>query len=170
MDHDLWRLAPGTRCQLLIKRPTVWSVFRVTLRFPIDTYTQEPSPKHHSANKNDIVLWRASRSEVGVARQVLSRVFCLALPHLRFSVLYSDTLSARDVGFVLVPCATGSLTARVLVNSGSALLRVSTSSLVLRQSSPGTVRPLSHWLVSAAPRILTVTHPSATPRCFPIQM
>ncbi len=125
---------------------------------------REPS---HSANKNDIVLWRASRSEVGVARWVLSKGFCLALPRVRFGVPYSDTLSARDVSFVLVPRPTGSLTARVLANGGSALPRVSTSSLVLRQSSPETARPLSHWLVSAAPHALTGTRPFGHSPVFP---
>ena len=58
--------------------------------------------------------------------------FCLALPSTRFGVLYSNTLSVRDRGGGLVPRPTGLLTMRVLVNSGSALPRVSTSLLVLR--------------------------------------
>ena len=119
----------------------------------------------HLITFRTIIVWRASLSGVGVARRVLSRGF-LALPHACFGVLYSDTLSARDVG--LVPRPTGSLTARVLMNGGSALPRVSTSLLVLRQWSPGTARPLSHRLVSAEPRALTATRPLATPRHFPI--
>ncbi len=78
---------------------------------------------------------------------------------------YSDTLSARDVG--LLPRPMGSLTARVLVNGGSALLWVSTSLPVLRQSSPGTARPLSHRLVSAEPRALTATRPLGHSPVFP---
>ncbi len=100
-----------------------------------------------------------------VARLVLSRGFCLALQRARFGVLYSDTLSARDMEFV--PCPTGSLTARVLVNGGSALPWVSTSLLVLRQSSPGTARPLPHRLISAEPHALTVTHPLGHSPVFP---
>ncbi len=105
-----------------------------------------------------------SLSGVGVARWVLSRGF-LALPCVRFSVLYSDTLSVRDVG--LVPRPTGSLTARVLVNGGSALPRVSTSLLVFRPSSPGSARPLSHQLISAEPRTLTATRPLGQSPAFP---
>ncbi len=107
----------------------------------------------------------ASRSGVGVTRRVLSRGF-LALPRARFGVLYSDTLSARDV-VGSVPRPTGSLTVRVLMNGGSALPRVSTSLLVLHQSSPGTARPLSHWLVSAEPRTLTATRPLGHSPVFP---
>ncbi len=80
----------------------------------------------------------------------------MALPHAHFGVLYSDTLSARDmVGWFHAPM--GLLTARVLMNGGSALPLVSTSFLVLRQSSPGTARPLSHRPVSAEPHALTAT-------------
>ena len=50
--------------------------------------------------------------------------FRLAHPRALCGVLYSDTLSARDVGWS--PRPTGSLTARVLVNGGSALPRIST--------------------------------------------
>ncbi len=84
----------------------------------------------------------------------------------RFRVIYSDTLSARDVGGC---CSTphGLLTARVLVNGGSALPRVSTSLLVLRQSSPGIARLLSHRLVSAEPRALTATRPLGHSLVFP---
>ncbi len=61
---------------------------------------------------------------VWVARRgpllLLSRGFSLSLAHprtrMRFGVLYSGTLSARDVG---VPSPAGSLTARVLGKGGS---------------------------------------------------
>ncbi len=115
-----------------------------------------------------LILWRRSLgfgwrwSRIAVS----SRGFCsLALPCACFGVLYSDTLSARDVG--LFPRPTGSLTARVLVNGGSALPRVSTSLLVLRQSSPGIARLFSHWLVSAGPRAPAATRPLGLSLVFP---
>ena len=89
-----------------------------------------------------------------------SRVFLLSRgfsfvgspAHARCGVLYSDTLSARDVG---VPRPTGLLTARVLVNSGSALPRVSTRLLllpVLRRSYLGLCSsPLTPARLSRAP-------------------
>ncbi len=59
---------------------------------------------------------------------LLSRGVSLSSPktraRARFGVLYSGTLSTRDVG---VPRPAGSLTARVIGNGGSALPRVSTS-------------------------------------------
>ncbi len=83
-------------------------------------------------------------------------------------VLYSDTLSARDVGgWGVIARPTGLLTVRVLVNGGSALPWVSTSLLVLRQSSPGIARLLSHWLISAEPRALTATRPLGHSLVFP---
>ncbi len=113
----------------------------------------------------------ASLSGVGWGSRVAglsSRDFFVRwLSHTRFGVLYSDTLSARDVSFVLVPRPTGSLTARVLVNGGSALPQVSTSLLVLHRSSPGAARPLSHRLVSAEPRALTATRPLGHSPVFP---
>ncbi len=53
------------------------------------------------------------------------------------------------------------------MNGGSALPRVSTSLLVLRQSSHGTARLLSHRLVSAEPHALTATHPLGHSPVFP---
>ena len=92
----------------------------------------------------------------------------MALPRTRFGILrFGHTLSERRGGGVLFPRPTGSLTARVLVNGGSALLRGSTSLLVLHQSSPGTARPLSHQLVSAEPRALTATRPLSHSPVFP---
>ena len=67
----------------------------------------------------------------------------------------------------MFPRPTGSLTARILMNGGSAPPRVSTSFLVLHQSSPGTARPLSHQLVSAEPRALIATRPLGHSPAFP---
>ncbi len=80
--------------------------------------------------------------------------------------LFGHTLSERR-GWVSFPRPTGLLTARVLVNSGSALPRVSTSLLVLHLSSPGIARLLSHRLVSAEPRALTATRPLSYSLVFP---
>ena len=85
-------------------------------------------------------------------------------------VLYSGTLSAREMG--LVPCPTGSLTARVLGNDGSALPWVSTCLsplLILCQSSPGTALVSSRTGSSQQSPVLRLRlTPSATPQCFPI--
>ncbi len=84
-------------------------------------------------------------------------------------ILYSDTLYVRDVG---VPRPTGLLTARVLVNGGSALPQVSTRLLllpVLRRSYLGLrSSPLAPAHLSRAPRSGCDSPASATPRCFPI--
>ncbi len=72
--------------------------------------------------------------------------------------LFGHPLSER-CGSAVVPRPRGLLTARVLVNGGSALPWVSTSLLVLRQSSPGIACLLSHRLVSAEPLALTATRP-----------
>ncbi len=103
----------------------------------------------------------------------LTRGFSLSLAHprarMRNGVLYSGilVLSARDLG---VPRPAGSLTARALGNSGLALPRVSTCLsplLVLRQSSPGTARLVSHRLVSTEPRALPATRPLGHSPVFP---
>ena len=77
------------------------------------------------------------------------------------------THSQRETWGVSFPHPTGSLTTRVLMNGGSAPPRVSTSFLVLHQSSPGTVRPLSHQLILAEPRALTSTRPLGHSPAFP---
>ena len=101
------------------------------------------------------------------------QVFCLggfcslALPRTHFGILYSDTLSARDVGGAVIPHPTALLTVTVLVNGGSALPWVSTSLLILRLSLPGIARLLSHRLVSAEPHALTATCPFGHSLVFP---
>ncbi len=91
---------------------------------------------------------------------VLSRGFCW-LSRARASAFFIRTHSQRETWALLFPRPTGSLTARVLGDSGSAPPRVSTPSLSfeLRQSSPGTARPFPHRLVSAEPRALAATRP-----------
>ncbi len=65
-----------------------------------------------------------------------SRGFRLAHPRVRAAAFFIRIQSQRET-WVPVPHPTGLLTARVLVNSGPALPRVSTSPLVLRQSYLG---------------------------------
>ncbi len=81
------------------------------------------------------------------------------------SILYSDTLSARDMG---APRPMGSLTARVLGDGGSAPPRVSTlpSSFVSRLGSR--IRSLTGSSQQSPTPWLRLA-PSATPRRFPIQ-
>ena len=87
----------------------------------------------------------------------------------RCSVLYSGTLSARDVG----PRSTlhgfaycnSSRERRVGSPAGQYL---GLSSLIRpRQSSPGTARLVSHRLVSAEPRALAATRPLGHSLVFP---
>ena len=113
------------------------------------------------------IVWHLRGWVVVVRRASCLGVFCwLALPRARFGVLlFGHTLSERRG--VLFPRPMGLLTVRVLVNGGSAPPRVSTSSLVLRQSSPGTAHPLAHRLISAEPRTLTATRPLGHSRVFP---
>ena len=80
--------------------------------------------------------------------------------------LFGHTLSEKRGGAV-VPRPTGLLTARVLVNGGLALLRASTSLLVLSQSSPEIACLLSHRLISAEPLTLTATRPLGHSLVFP---
>ena len=77
----------------------------------------------------------------------------------RTAAFFIRTHSQRETWGEVIPCPTGLLTARVLVNGGSALPRVSTCLLIPRQVFPGIVRLLSHRLVSAEPRALTATRP-----------
>ena len=110
-------------------------------------------------------LWRPwgwGAGSRGAGLSVLSRGFSLSwLTCARCGVLYSSTLSERRG--LTFPRPTGSLTARVLRNRGSAPPRVSIWGPTLlirpRQSSPGTARLVSHRLVSAEPRALAATHP-----------
>ncbi len=76
--------------------------------------------------------------------------------------------------WVPFPRPTGSLTARVLGNGGSAPPQVSIWGVgwVIprvrpRQSSPGTARLISHRLVSAEPHALAATHPLSNSLVFP---
>ncbi len=89
----------------------------------------------------------------------------LALPRARASTFFIRTHSQR--GTWLFPRPTGSLTARVLMDGGSAPPWVSTSFLVLCQSSPETARPLLHRLASAGPRALAATRPLGHSPAFP---
>ncbi len=86
------------------------------------------------------------------------------------SVLYSDTLSVRNVGCVcVIPCPASLLTARVLVNGGSAPPWVSTyplSSLVSRH--PGLRVSSCTGSPQHSPALWLRLTPLATPRCFPI--
>ncbi len=101
------------------------------------------------------------------SRASLSRGFGWLSREIRIGVLYSDTLSARDVAFG--PRPTGSLTATVLGDNGSAPPRVSTltSSSVSRCLGP-CVRSFTGSSQQSPAPWLTLA-PSATPRRFPIQ-
>ena len=105
-----------------------------------------------------------------VSRHCCLGGFRLTRARMRFGVLYLGTLSARDVGSI--PRPTGSLTARVLGNGGSAPPRVSTCVyllLVLCQSSPGTALVSSRTGSSQQnPALWLRLAPSATPRFFRI--
>ena len=112
-----------------------------------------------------IILWRHSGVVFWSGVGSCLGSFWLALPRACFSVLFfGHTLSEGRGCF---PRPTGSLTARILVNGGSAPPRVSTSFLDLCQSSPGTVPPFLHWLVSAGPRALAETRPLGHSPAFP---
>ncbi len=116
-----------------------------------------------------------SRSRSLLSRGVVfSGSSALAQP-LSAAFFFKSTLSARDVGWSR---PTGSLTARVRVNSGSAPPRVSVwgasaSGCVLslsprpRSQSPGTARLFSHRLVSAQPRALAANRPLGHSPVFP---
>ncbi len=98
---------------------------------------------------------------------MLSRGFS-AHPHMRAAAFFIRVHSQRETW--ACPSPTGLLTARVLGNGGSAPPQVSTCLsplLVLHQSSPGTARLVSHWLVSAEPRALTVIRPLGHSPVFP---
>ncbi len=87
----------------------------------------------------------------------------------RCGVLYSDTLSARDVG---VPRPTSLLTARVLGNGGSAPPRVSTRLLlpVLHRSYLGLrSSPLAPAHISRAPHSGCDSPPQVLPGVSPFQ-
>ncbi len=100
---------------------------------------------------------------LSVTRRVSSRGFSsVALLRARFSVLYLDTLSARDVGPISMPhgfayCKSPS-GQRVSPPAGQY------SFLVLCQSSP---RPFPHRLVSAGPHALAATCPLGHSPVFP---
>ena len=124
---------------------------------------------HSTAENLTFIVWRLplGLGLVWVARRrffVKGVFLSLAHPHARCGVLYSDTLSARDVGgggVAVIPRPTSLLTARVLVNGGSALPRVSTC------PSP---RRISYHTGSSqqSPALWLRLAPSATPWCFPM--
>ncbi len=140
-----------------------------------------------SLSKSQSDNWVFARSTSGVASPsglvvglrgagLLTSRGCSARPCARcFSAffIFRCTLSERR-GFP-VPRPTGLLTARVLGNSGSAPTQVSIwvravyLSLLIHpcQSSPGTARLVSHWLVSAEPRTLAATCPLGHSLVFP---
>ncbi len=97
-----------------------------------------------------------------------SFIGCPARAHC--SVLYSDTLSVRDVGCVcVIPCPASLLTARVLVNGGSAPPWVSIyplSSLVSRH--PGLCDSSCTGSSQQSPALWLRLAPLATPRSFPM--
>ena len=123
-----------------------------------------------------IVMWRSLWGWVGGCVSRVSHC-CLGgfLSHwltrayMRFGVLYSGTLSARDVG---VPRPAGSLTARVLGNGGSASSPAG-QYLCLSSSHPLSVITWDcaslflHRLISAEPRALAATHPLGHSPVFP---
>ncbi len=116
------------------------------------------------------ILWRLCLWGCGWLRVAGSGLgdFLLSHPRARCGVLYSDTLSARDVGWS--PRPTGSLTARVLVNGGSALPRISTCLSSRPSSSVVTwdcASTLSHRLIWAEPRALAATRPLGHSLAFP---
>ena len=113
-----------------------------------------------------ILVWRPW-VVVRRMRRVLSRGFCW-LSRARASVFFIQTHSQRETWRV-GPCPTGSLTARVLGDSGSAPPWVSTppSSFVSRHLGP---RVRSHTGSSQhSPMPWLRLPPSATPRHIPIQ-
>ncbi len=101
-----------------------------------------------------LFLWRARLVRRAGRVRVLSMGGGVALPRARLGVLYSDTLSARDVA--AGPRPTGSLTARLLGGGGSAPPRISTPALSF-------VRPC------LGPRVRSLANSRLAPRRFPIQ-
>ncbi len=115
------------------------------------------------APKGALFVWRpwGGWDGVRVSRVCRSRGGFRLLAHTRTCTVafFIWTHSQRETWGDVIPCPTGLLTVRVVVNGGSALPRVSTPLLVLCLSSPGIARLLSHQLVSAEPRSMTATRP-----------
>ncbi len=107
----------------------------------------------------------------GAGLSMLSRGFSVCwLTRARAAAAFFIRVHSERETWVHVPCPTGSLTARVLGNDGSAPPQVSIclSPLIRpRQSSLGTACLVSHRLVSAEPCALAATRPLSHSLVFP---